>query len=123
MDGRVSAHCRHLRRLVDLEQPARSRPSRRSLERSRKAGLEHNARMEALKILGLFVTTAGAEIVGCYLPYLWLKEGKSVCLLVPAALSLALFAWLLAPPSDSGGYAAYRGVYIGAAKASPRERR
>jgi small multidrug resistance family-3 protein len=32
--------------------------------------------MEAIKTLGLFVATAAAEIVGCYLPYLWLKEGK-----------------------------------------------
>jgi small multidrug resistance family-3 protein len=43
----------------------------------------------------LFVLTAVAEIVGCYLPYLWLREGKSPLLLIPAALSLALFAWLL----------------------------
>ncbi|HBC25099.1 MAG TPA: hypothetical protein DEP73_00785, partial [Pseudomonas sp.] len=48
-----------------------------------------------LNTLGLFVITAIAEIVGCYLPYLWLKQGKSIWLLVPAALSLALFAWLL----------------------------
>jgi len=43
----------------------------------------------------LFVLTAVAEIVGCYLPYLWLREGKSPLLLIPAALALALFAWLL----------------------------
>ena len=43
----------------------------------------------------LFVLTALAEIVGCYLPYLVLREGKTPFLLVPAALSLALFAWLL----------------------------
>jgi small multidrug resistance family-3 protein len=44
---------------------------------------------------GLFVLTAVAEIVGCYLPYLWLKKNSSVWLLIPAARSLALFAWLL----------------------------
>ncbi|MBD3655709.1 MAG: hypothetical protein HUJ14_04320, partial [Marinobacter sp.] len=31
--------------------------------------------MAELKTLGLFVVTALAEIVGCYLPYLWLREG------------------------------------------------
>jgi small multidrug resistance family-3 protein len=28
--------------------------------------------MDLLKTFGLFVVTAVAEIVGCYLPYLWL---------------------------------------------------
>lgn len=77
--------------------------------------------MEILKTLGLFVVTAVAEIVGCYLPYLWLKQGGSVWLLLPAAASLALFACLLSlhPIADHGGagrvYAAYGGVYIGVA--------
>ena len=73
--------------------------------------------MEMIKIFGLFVLTAIAEIVGCYLPYLWLKEGGSVWLLIPAAFSLALFAWLLSlHPSAAGRvYAAYGGVYIGVA--------
>ena len=38
-----------------------------------------------MKTLGLFIATAIAEIVGCYLPYLWLKEGSElslICLLV-----------------------------------------
>lgn len=30
--------------------------------------------LELAKTLGLFVATALAEIVGCYLPYLWLKK-------------------------------------------------
>lgn len=73
--------------------------------------------MEALKTLCLFVATAAAEIVGCYLPYLWLREGKSVWLLIPAALSLALFAWMLSLHPTAAGrvYAAYGGVYIGVA--------
>ena len=52
-----------------------------------------------------------------YLPYLWLKQGRSVFLLVPAAVSLAMFAWLLTLHSASAGrvYAAYGGVYIGVA--------
>ncbi|MBA1290586.1 YnfA family protein [Pseudomonas japonica] len=70
--------------------------------------------MPELKTLGLFVLTALAEIVGCYLPYLWLREGKSIFLLVPAAISLALFAWLLTlhPAAAGRVYAAYGGVYI-----------
>lgn len=47
------------------------------------------------KTVGLFIVTAIAEIVGCYLPYLWLKERVSALALIPAALSLAAFAWLL----------------------------
>ena len=73
--------------------------------------------MELLKTVGLFAATALAEIVGCYLPYLWLKQGGSVWLLAPAAASLALFAWLLSlHPMEAGRvYAAYGGVYIGVA--------
>ena len=81
------------------------------------ACVAHNAVMEAIKALGLFIATAAAEIVGCYLPYLWLREGKSVWLLIPAALSLALFAWMLSLHPTAAGrvYAAYGGVYIGVA--------
>lgn len=69
------------------------------------------------KTFGLFVLTAVAEIVGCYLPYLWLKKGATAWLLVPAILSLALFAWLLTLHPHAAGrvYAAYGGVYIGVA--------
>lgn len=75
------------------------------------------AAMLMLKTLGLFLVTAIAEIVGCYLPYLWLKEGKSAWLLLPAAASLALFAWLLSLHPTAAGrvYAAYGGVYIAVA--------
>lgn len=73
--------------------------------------------MELLRTLGLFVATAVAEIVGCYLPYLWLKQGKSAWLLVPGAASLAVFAWLLSLHPTAAGrvYAAYGGVYVGVA--------
>lgn len=69
------------------------------------------------KTLGLFILTAMAEIIGCYLPYLWLKQGKSAWLLLPAAASLALFAWLLTLHPHAAGrvYAAYGGVYISVA--------
>ena len=65
----------------------------------------------------LYVATALAEIVGCYLPWLWLRQGGSAWLLLPAAASLALFAWLLTLHAAASGrvYAAYGGVYIGAA--------
>ncbi|WP_040474370.1 YnfA family protein [Marinobacter algicola] len=70
--------------------------------------------MPELKTVGLFLVTALAEIVGCYLPYLWLREGKTIWLLVPGALSLAAFAWLLSLHLTAAGrvYAAYGGVYI-----------
>ena len=70
--------------------------------------------MEIIKTISLFVLTALAEIIGCYLPYLWLKQGKSILLLIPAALSLAVFAWLLTLHPHAAGrvYAAYGGVYI-----------
>lgn len=73
--------------------------------------------MEIVRIFGLFVLTAIAEIVGCYLPYLWLRQGGSVLLLIPAAASLALFAWLLSLHPTAAGrvYAAYGGVYVGVA--------
>ena len=73
--------------------------------------------MGLLRIAGLFAVTAVAEIVGCYLPWLVLKQGRSVWLLIPAAASLALFAWLLTlHPSAAGRtYAAYGGMYIAVA--------
>ena len=69
------------------------------------------------KTFALFVITALAEIVGCYLPYLWLKKNGSAWLLLPALASLALFAWLLTlHPSAAGRvYAAYGGVYVAVA--------
>jgi len=62
----------------------------------------------------LFVATAIAEIVGCYLPYLWFRKAGSPWLLLPAAACLALFAWLLTlhPAASGRVYAAYGGVYV-----------
>lgn len=70
-----------------------------------------------IKTFALFTITAFAEIVGCYLPYLWLKKGYSIWLLIPATLSLALFVWLLTLHPQAAGrvYAAYGGVYISTA--------
>jgi small multidrug resistance family-3 protein len=66
------------------------------------------------KSLFLFFFTALAELIGCYLPYWAIKQGKSLLWLIPAALSLICFVWLLSlHPAPSGRvYAAYGGVYI-----------
>ncbi len=70
--------------------------------------------IDFLKTSTLFAFTALAEIVGCYLAWLVVTHGKSSWLLLPAAASLALFAWLLTfHPSAAGRtYAAYGGMYI-----------
>lgn len=67
-----------------------------------------------LKIAGLFALTAVVEIAGCYLPWLVLKQEKPIWLLLPAALSLAVFVWLLTLHPNAAGrtYAAYGGMYI-----------
>ncbi|CAE1146344.1 MAG: YnfA family protein [Serratia rubidaea] len=70
-----------------------------------------------LKTTLLFFATALAEIVGCFLPYLWLKKGASAWLLLPATLSLMAFVWLLTlhPAASGRVYAAYGGVYVATA--------
>lgn len=70
-----------------------------------------------MKAVGLYLVTALAEILGCYLPWLWLRQGASAWVLLPGALSLAAFAWLLSLHPDASGrvYAAYGGIYIGVA--------
>ena len=72
-----------------------------------------------MKTLLLYLATAIAEIVGCYLPWLWLRQGGSAWLLLPAAASLAAFAWLLTLHAAPSGrvYAAYGGVYVAVALA------
>jgi len=66
---------------------------------------------------GLFVVTAVMEIVGCFLPYLWLKGKAGPWVLLPAALALAAFVWLLSlhPTASGRTYAAYGGVYVATA--------
>ncbi|WP_312979370.1 YnfA family protein [Atlantibacter sp.] len=67
-----------------------------------------------IKTTLLFFATALAEIIGCFLPWLWLRRGASAWLLVPAGLSLAVFVWLLTlhPAASGRVYAAYGGVYV-----------
>ena len=67
-----------------------------------------------LRVGTLFVITAVAEILGCYVVFLWLRHDRSAWLLLPAAASLALFAWLLSlHPGPAGRtYAAYGAIYV-----------
>ncbi len=72
-----------------------------------------------LRSLGLFAVTAVAEIVGCYLPMLWLRKAAEAWVLIPAAMALAAFVWLLSlhPAASGRVYAAYGGVYVATALA------
>lgn len=65
----------------------------------------------------LYALTALAEILGCYLFYMMLREGRSAWLSIPAVVSLLAFAWLLTlhPAASGRVYAAYGGVYVVAA--------
>lgn len=69
------------------------------------------------KTITLFALTALAEIVGCYLPWLYMRKAGSPWLLVPAALALGMFAYLLTlhPAASGRVYAAYGGVYVAVA--------
>lgn len=70
--------------------------------------------MDFYRVSALFFVTALAEIVGCYLPWLVIKQGRSAWFLLPAGLSLAVFAWLLTlhPTAAGRTCAAYGGAYI-----------
>jgi small multidrug resistance family-3 protein len=67
--------------------------------------------------IALFTATAVAEIVGCYLPYLWLRKDHSTWLLLPSVASLICFVWLLSlhPAAAGRVYAGYGGVYVAVA--------
>ncbi|WP_197272119.1 YnfA family protein [Neisseria sp. 83E34] len=73
--------------------------------------------MNSVKMLLLFGITAVMEILGCWLPYLWLRQNGSPWLLLPAAVCLAVFSWLLTLHPEASGrvYAAYGGVYVSTA--------
>ena len=73
--------------------------------------------MRAVIVFGLFIATAVAEITGCYFVYLWMRKAAPAWVLVPAAASLALFAWLLTLHPHAAGrvYAAYGGIYVAVA--------
>ncbi|HEU4390466.1 MAG TPA: YnfA family protein [Blastocatellia bacterium] len=67
-----------------------------------------------LRTAALFAITACAEIGGCYLFYLWLRIRKPAWVLVPSAICLGLYAWLLTLHPGAAGrtYAAYGGMYV-----------
>ncbi|OCG08057.1 hypothetical protein A9G13_07625 [Gilliamella sp. wkB178] len=67
-----------------------------------------------IKIIGLFIITALAEISGCYFVYIWAKKVVCAWFLIPAALCLMLFAWLLTLHPEASGriYATYGGIYV-----------
>lgn len=69
---------------------------------------------EFLRAVGLFLITAFAELLGSYLMYLWLRQGKSAWLAIPAIISLIVFGWLLTlhPGAAARTYAAYGGIYV-----------
>lgn len=71
------------------------------------------------RAFGLFFATAIAELVGCYLPLLWMTGKGPAWLLAPAALSLAAFVWLLSlhPTASGRVYATYGAIYIATALA------
>lgn len=67
-----------------------------------------------IKITLLYFVTALMEIIGCFLPWLWLRREGSPWLLLPAVGALSLFVWLLTLHPEASGrvYAAYGGVYV-----------
>lgn len=67
----------------------------------------------ALKPLAVYVLAAIAEIAGCYSLWTVLKLGKSPLWLIPGAISLCAFAWLLTlidTPAAGRAYAAYGAI-------------
>ena len=70
-----------------------------------------------MRALGLFAVTAVVEILGCYLPLLWLQHRVGAWVLLPAGASLIAFVWLLTlhPAAAGRVYAAYGGVYVAVA--------
>lgn len=68
-----------------------------------------------LKTALIYTAAAICEIAGCYLVWMWWRLGHSWLWLLPALVSLALFAGLLAlieAPAAGRIFAAYGGVYV-----------
>ncbi len=68
-----------------------------------------------LKPLVVYILAAIAEIAGCYSLWAVLKLKQSPLWLIPGALSLCAFAWLLTlidTPAAGRAYAAYGAIYI-----------
>jgi len=63
------------------------------------------------------IAAACCELAGCFTVWAWLRLHKTPLWLVPGALSLGAFAWLLTridTPFAGRAYAAYGGIYIAA---------
>jgi small multidrug resistance family-3 protein len=66
----------------------------------------------------IFVLAALFEIGGCFAFWSWWRLDRSPWWLVPGVLALCAFAWLLASSEAAAAgraFAAYGGVYVGAA--------
>lgn len=62
-----------------------------------------------------FILAAFFEICGCYLFWLHFRSGKSVLFLIPAVISLFVFAYILTKIDAANAgriYAVYGGIYI-----------
>lgn len=62
-----------------------------------------------------FFLAALFEIAGCYGLWMWLRQGKSAIWVIPALISLTVFALLLTRVEATyagRAYAAYGGIYI-----------
>lgn len=65
-----------------------------------------------------FILAAVLEIAGCFAFWQWHRADKSALWLIPGAVSLAAFAYILARAEVAfagRAYAAYGGIYIGSA--------
>ena len=71
--------------------------------------------MPSASAFPIYLLAAIAEIAGCFAFWAWLRLGHSPLWLIPGALSLAAFAYLLTRV-DTGyagrAYAAYAGIYL-----------
>jgi small multidrug resistance family-3 protein len=67
-----------------------------------------------IRTTSLFLLTAAAEILGCYLVDLVLRQQRPPWLLLPAALALAAYVWLLTfhPTAAGRVYASYGAMYV-----------
>jgi small multidrug resistance family-3 protein len=70
--------------------------------------------MLIVKSLSLFVLAGLCEIGGGYLVWLWLREGRSICVAVAGAIVLILYGIIptLQPANFGRVYAAYGGVFV-----------
>ena len=71
--------------------------------------------MSVFASIGMYALAALAEIAGCFAFWAWLRLDRSALWLIPGAISLALFAYLLTRVEvefAGRAYAAYGGIYI-----------